>query len=294
MNPITVYNTVDYAHPYRLVGPGNSQTQIGPVWLPPREPQWSGGQGPASFTALGHYSLRINSWSIHNRAGGTQLAVGFGGRVPNDYWIAGTWTDATTTFTVNSAVKAAGTSWPYEGGTTLHNNGLVVLSRAMFNAWSFDVMVSSSAAPVRALSYWGTLTGATSAWITITNPFILDGAAGTLVITGTTIANEAIACWAPPSNMVLTESDGIAGTNIPAGYYAVRMRATTAPSVAAVGQRLQIYRMFHLTEALADNGLYEGSYGPAELRYDQANAAVALFDTANPQNRITINVRASE
>ena len=290
MNPITSYATIDNAHPYRLVGPGNSQTDIGLLWTPPRLDAWTG-RDSGGQTSLANAGVRINSWSMHNRAGGAQNAVGFGVRLSNDDWIAGTWTDATTTFTVNAAMTTAGTSWPYEGGTTAHSDGICILSRTPFNGYGFDVMVSSSAAPVRALSYWGYLAGTTTAWINFANLFAFDGAAGTLVITATTIANEVVSAWGFPSNIALTATDGVAGTNIPKGYFAIRMRSTTAPSVAAVGQRLAVYRFYHLTEAVADNGLYEGSYGPAELSL-RGTGMVAVFDTANNQNRVTFNVRS--
>jgi hypothetical protein len=71
----------------------------------------------------------------------------------------------------------------------------------------------------------------------------------------------------------------------------MNVRATTAPTgTAAVAGTIEIFRLYGLTEALADNGTYEQLFiDPIEMEGD---ALVALFGTtANDQNRVTVQYR---
>src|ERR1043166_2077550 len=84
------YTPIDTAYPVRLRGT-NQQTDVGLLYQPPRyNVGGSVPRGPG--LALGYFAL-------HNRSASSLTAAGIGVRIPNYLWIAGQWTDSTTTFT---------------------------------------------------------------------------------------------------------------------------------------------------------------------------------------------------
>lgn len=291
MNPISIYECVEQGYPWRLRGPGLGQTNRGLLYQPP-----TFGVSPRGVPTAGaqttHGGIRLGGFSLHNRANATQTCVAIGVRIPNYMWVAGTYVNATTTYTDRTAQAQGTTTDGFVMETSLtDNDGFIVGCQVPFNAISINVSTASTGTVARAYRY-STTTSGTSTWTDFANLFIQDGASTNLAITGTTIANEALAVWDCPVEWTKVTS-GV--TNFPSGFFAVNCRATTGPTVAALATDLSIYRLYFVTESLADNGLYEAFFGASEARMEPTgDALVACFATANNQNRVTAFVRSAD
>src|SRR5438552_125372 len=113
MNPIIAYGLVERAWPWRLRGPGNAQHATNGLLFPgPTYRQNQAGGTPTTGTTQSP-GLELGYFSMHNRAGGAIFA-GMAVRIPNQFWQAGQWTDATTTYTDDTAdaQSAAGNDFP--------------------------------------------------------------------------------------------------------------------------------------------------------------------------------------
>ena len=83
---------------------------------------------------------------------------------------------------------------------------------------------------------------------------------------------------------------------IPAGYYAIRIRATTANAgaglVAAVATAMEVWRLFDLTEGLTDNSTATKNYFPAELYQQDISGVGAYISSVTAlQSRVTAFIR---
>ena len=290
MDPFKGYNTIEVAYPFRLRGPGNQQNNDSLLWPPPTYLTTGRGDRPPVPTTTYSQGIALGYFSLHNRSGGTLAAAGIGVRIPNYLWIAGQWDDdGATPFTADTTDAQGVGATDFELETTTANDGYVVASRVPFNAISIDVGTASGTnSPTRALRYTNP---AGDGWIDFANLFVQTGAAAALSVTGTTIANEALVVWDVPLNWGVTAAAGLSG--IARDYYAVNMRATTAPDVtAAVADSLSIYRIFMLTEIIGDNGTLSQDFAGKDFRFPvEGDALVALFDTANNQNRVIAQVK---
>ena len=281
-------HSIETSYPYRLRGPGLQQSNTGVLWLTP-EMRTQGFVHRLSGLALGSFALQ-------NRSGSTG-ALGIGVRIPNRYWIAGQW-DASETdaeFIDDTAAAQDTTATDFELETTTNDDGYVIAARVPFNAISLDIGTASSGGTVaRAVSYSN---AAGSGWTTLTNLYIQDGAATHLSATGSTAANEALVVFAPPADWGKTRASGLSGMS--GGFYALRVQATDAPDTAAVADSVSVCRLYGLTEGIGDLGTTNADYGrkPLEVAWDDVegyygDALVALFETADPGNRVLVQVRA--
>lgn len=295
MHAIKEFTSVDVAYPYRLRGAGNQQNDLGLIWQPPSYAVNARGPVAQANVAARTPGAGIGYFSLHNRSGSAAV-LGLGVRVPNYLWIAGQWVDAAgTPFTDDTVDAQDADANDFALETTTNNDGFVVASRVPFNAISIDVGTASvdAVSVARAVRYSDP---EGDGWIDFANLFIQDGAATNLAATGTTDANEALIVWATPANWGKTQASGLSG--IPGGYYAVNVRATDAPTTAALADSLSIYRLYFLTEAVADNGTLEVDLGSKDFPMGvdsvegaYGDALVALFGTANNQNRVSVMVR---
>lgn len=279
MNAISVYHLVDLAQTVRLRGDDNQQNDTGLLYQVP-----GAGRTPSTGAPIGR-GIGLGGFSIHNRSGSTLTAAGIGIRLPNTLWGAGQWVNADATpFTDDTADAQSTTAADVALETTTDNDGFVVHSWYPFSALSIDVVTASvGAGAVRAVRYSN---AAGDGWTNFANLFIQDGASGVWA------TGEGIIAWVPPANWGRTQAAGLSG--IPGGRYAINVRQTTAGTGAAVADSLSVYRLYFLQENLADNGLYEWWPGGAEAFMYPADALVALFSTANNQNRVTALVRPRE
>lgn len=273
------YNTIDVGYPYKLRGT-NQQTNTGLLW---RNPLYR-----ANGTQRAIEGLALASYALHNRAGSAVVA-GIGVRIPNELWIFGQWTNATTTFTDDTTdAQDTGTD-DAALETTTNNDGFIVASRVPFNVLSFNVSTASAGgAAVRATRFSN---AAGTAWATaISNLFIAPTTAGDYATGENVVAFAAPVDWGKSVSLA---------TNLGDGYYAMNVRATTAPSgTAGKMTAMEIFFFPQLTEALQDNAILSDNFAAGELKLarDSVNgyygdALVALFSTANDQNRVTAQVR---
>lgn len=294
MNPITAYNLVEMAWPWRLRGPSNQQSATsGLLYIPGGYRQRQTGGTPTETTTPTP-GLELGYFSLHNRSGAAGV-VGIGVRIPNTLWQAGQWTDASTTFTDDTADAQSTATGDFPLETTTNNDGFVIASSVPFNAISIDVATASGAgSATRAIRYSNR---AGTGWQSpAANNFIHTGAAQTgaatgYIVTATTAANEALIVFDAFEDWGTTTTAAV-GTGVPLGMYAINVRATTASTTAGAADSLSIYRMYWLTEGLADNGTFELTLGAMGAYMEPAgDALVPLFETANDLNRALVLVR---
>lgn len=295
MNPITQYQLVEMAWPWRLRGPSQQQSAVptGVLYTPGYSKLQQAGGTPTELLTP-QPGIELGYFSIHNRSGAAG-AHGIGVRIPNHLWMAGQWTAATTTFTddTTDAQSTATTDVPLE--TTTNDDGFIVLSRVPFNAISIDVATASGAGTATRLLHHSNRAG--TGWTAQTNPYIHTGAAQTAaatgyIVTATTAANEALVVWDVAEDWGITATSQAIGTGIPGGYYAFRVSASAAPTTAGAADSMSIYRLYWLTEGLADNGTLELTLGAMGAYMESTgDALVPLFETANDQNRVIALVR---
>ena len=286
------YTSVTRAHPYRLLGPGNQQSDTGLIYTPPTITQMAVGGTPQSRTTALLEGLGLGSVELHNRSAAT-ISVGIGVRLPNRLWIAGQWDDdAATPFTDDTTdAQDTGTGdFVLEATAPGNNNdGFVIASREPFNWVSIDVGTASAGTDdiARAVRYTN---AAGDGWTTLSNFYAQDGAATHLAATGTTAANEYLIVYDVPSDWGQVATGGLSG--IPAGYYALNVRATAAPTTtAAVADALAIGRLYFIQEGVTDNSTVFRDYAGKDRRMRFGNGLVAFFGTANAGNHVSADVR---
>ena len=239
---------------------------------------------------------------MHVRNASSVGSYGLGVRIPNEYWVAGQWVTATTTYTddTTDAQDAGTTDFALE--TLTNNDGHIIWSQYPFNAVSYDIGTASVAGAGYAHVFEHTDEEG-DGWVTMAaNNFHVNdfGTAG-IPVTGTTVANEALLVFDVPTRWGRATS-ALAGTGMRPGYYGLRVTASDAPDTAAVADSLSIYRLYFLTEAVADNGTLSQDFGckdfpmavdtlPGRTPEMYGDALVALFETADEGNRITALVR---
>jgi hypothetical protein len=181
----------------------------------------------------GNILSRVSGFSfgfvqLTTRQSTAALVGGIGVRIQNDLWQAGTWVDATTTYTRQTAFQTSTSAQAVEVVGTA-NNGFVVLCSVPFNLISVNVTTAETGtAPVHDWAYTSPAGWTTTAVTNLT----VDDFAATLVTAG-----EAVVMWDPPGDWVQSGSTQAAaagyGTGIPNGYYGIRIRATTPPGTTA-------------------------------------------------------------
>ena len=162
-------------------------------------------------------------------ASGVGLAIA----LADSEWIAGSWTTATSTYADLTANAQSGTDDSFDPAvTTTTNNVFIVAAKRPFNVLGIDVTTADGGSTaVYDTAYWGYPTTGSQAsaagWqqITQANNFIHTTA------TFDTTGEKLIVANFPPAVMVATVAADVTG--LPAGYYAFRMRATTAATTTA-------------------------------------------------------------
>lgn len=285
MHPIRSYTAVDVGYPYILRGT-NQQTNNGLLWLPPTYRAVQRGGQPVTVDTLVSQGAALGMVELQNRSGGT-ISVGIGVRIPNHLWIAGAWDDdGATPFSADTtdAQDTDASDFPLE--TTTNNDGYVIASRVPFNAVSIRVgTASDGGSAVRALRYTD-LEG--DGWATaISNTYAFSGA------TGNYSTGEQVVVFATPGDWGRVQASGLSG--IPTGYYAMNVRATTAPTVTAgSATSIEIFRLYLLTENVTDNTSLFRDFGAKDFVMEgESSGLVAFFGTADVGNRVTALVRTA-
>jgi len=269
------YASIDAGCPNRLRGT-SQQTQVGLLYTPP-----SGSLGAYTSTDLIE-GVAIGYAGLQNRSAAT-IQVGVGARVPNRYWIAGQCTATTFTNDTTDAQSTTAADFPLETAST-NNSGFVIASTVKFNTISLRVSTASAGgAAVRSVSYSDS--AAPQGWTALSNLFVQDAA------TGDYATGEQLIVFAAPNDWIAT----VAALNgVPAGYYAIRVLASTAPTgTAGVAACMEAWRINLATEGLTDNNTWEYSPNKGEMIFPESNGVGVLFSTANIGNRATLHVRTA-
>lgn len=271
------YKTISGNNNARLRGT-NQQTDAGLLWC---NGSWRDHNGQY----LKFEGVSCAGFSIQNNSGSATV-VGFGYRIPNRLWIAGQWdaSEAATEFVDDTAAAQDTTAGDFALETTTNNDGYVVASRVPFNAVSINVTTASVDAtdPVRAVRYSNT---AGSGWtaITIGDLVVSDG----ISAAGEYAAGENLLVFSRP----LTWGRTAALSNIPSGYYAINVQATTAPdTTAALAGSLELWNFPYLKKAVADGSTLE--FVPSEpFLFEHADAVGALIGVADEDNLVFAMLR---
>ena len=277
MRPIAEYTIAEYSPVSALLRAiGDIQTDNGLLWTPSTQVNPRGGAG-------------IGGWEIHNRSSAT-VNYGIGFRIANTAWVAGQYTHAGTTFTddTTDAQDAGATDFALE--TLTDNDGFIVACKYPFNALSINIGTAGAGATpsVHDMAY-SNLAGTGWTTLTTTNAFVAPVAVWAAVSTPV--------IWVPPADWGNVAANGAAPfDNIPVGYYAIRIRATTANAgaglVAAVATAMEVWRLFDLTEGLTDNSTATKNYFPAELYQQDISGVGAYISSVTAlQSRVTAFIR---
>lgn len=251
MNPIACYFPVEVGWPYGIRGT-LQQTNNGVAWLNP----------PTSRTGTTVNDrirgMALGSFVIHNRAAASTYCFGIGVRIPNEFWKFYTRVDSTTTST-DVTTSAQGTSTAVDLNSTTNSDGHVILSRVPFNAISYNISQVVTGSPVNAIRYTNT---AGSGWTNFgTNNYALP-ASSAATQPGST--GEMAIAFNAPSDWGKTQASGLE-TGLPGGYYGVNLRSTTAPSQKAQATGIEIFRLYFLKEAVADNATMDYDFGAKDF-----------------------------
>ena len=274
MNPVQVYESlIDVVQSTILQGDGNSQTNTRILQLNPVQ---SGGSNSGVTPSVRCEGMAVPYFRLTNRAAGSAY-VGIGVRIPNRFWTAGQWVDATTTYTddVTDAQDVGTSDFVLE--TTTNSDGYMIASDVLFNAVLVDIGTASAGAgdPVRAARYSDS---AGTGWSALTT-LVLTGAAADY-----STSTETVVAFQTPSDWGLHVS-GL-GTGTPVGKYLLNVRATTAPvTTAGIANSITLYRIYFLESVAADASL-ELNVSPAEFGMPHGDGLVAFFATADAENSV--------
>jgi hypothetical protein len=271
MKPGAVYTSITRGVSLLMDG-GKPYSFDGVLWRPP---------SIGGLTEVFRFGLGYGQ--IQNRAGVTLNGVGFGARLHPSGWKAGQWTASSSTFTddTSDAQSAATGDFPLE--TTTGGDGFLVAALWQFGAICIDISTASvGGTPVRVLEY----SVAGGSWATLANALVPPTTGGQ---------------WATGENLILflapsdwTPMSASHGTNVPVGYYGVRVRATTAPlTTAAVANSLSVAQVSLGIGSLANNNIIELNPASGELYFDGAcDSLVAILSSkAAGQSLVQAQVR---
>ena len=163
------------------------------------------------------------------------VLLGLGARLANAKWIAGQWTNATTTYTDDTTdAQDAGTSDFALQTLATNNDGFIVGCLEKFTAvvTAVGTAADDTGGAGGVTGEWNYWNG--SSWSALT----------TLAVSGTSrffVSGRNEVLFAAPTDWATATSTEITG--LPAGsYYAIRYRATDAPDItAALASTLQVW-----------------------------------------------------
>ena len=279
------WNIVNESYPQVLRGI-LQQTLEGLPYVAPTRRIYGGGTAIAED--IREVGLVLRRFELHNRdAASANVGIGF--RWANRYWAAGQWVDATTTFTDDTAdaqdLPLATADFPLE--TTTASDGFIVHSDRQFSWVSVRVVTASiDAVSVAHAASYSNFAG--SGWTDFgTEAEVQYEAAAQRLLADTIFGANEERCFvfSPPVDWGQTQASGLNG--VPGGRYALRVRATDAPTTAAVASVMEVGTMVAV-ESLAAGGTYGPDWNTYRDPY--AEALVAFFSLADAGNRIYAEV----
>lgn len=240
---------------------------------------------PPAMPFLTLYRFALQYAEIQNRSGGAEGFVGIGARLHKSRWKFGTWVNSTTTFTDQTvAAQEIATSNDVTLETLVNNDGFVVAALDLFSVVDIFVSTASVGAPVRVLEY----TKADGTWGSITNAYVMPPSAAQWV---TASSQENVIAFESPIDWDRAITGH--GTNIPVGYYCIRVRATTAPTTAGLARSITVASVIMGVAQLGSNIMYTSGGGSSEHAFNcLSDGLVAFASTPAAQNIYRVNVRS--
>ncbi|UOF78541.1 hypothetical protein [Caudoviricetes sp.] len=229
---------------------------------------------------------RLQVWEprILNRSGASVIG-GFAARLHTRMWTSGTWTAATGTVADNTggAQNATDDDVPLE--TTTANDGYIVAAYERFNMLALRLTTASvGAGAVRVVEY----SQAGGSWATLSNP-IVAWPGGVIAVTPAT----KLVWWAIPTDWAPVESGHYTvGGSFLDGKFAVRLRATTAPTTAALAGSLSVFLCQNVNLAIADDTDFRRElHTPMNFDVHADGLYAVLSAITDPQTVVSCNVK---
>jgi hypothetical protein len=215
---------------------------------------------------------------------GSSASMGAGVRKTLTTWKAGQWVNATTTYTDDTTdAQDIGTN-DFALETLTVNDGFIVMCQSEFNL--IDLLITTAATGTGSAHDFAYSKG--GAWTTFAGASMIVAPLGTHWT-----AVETLIWWDIFPDWELTT--GAEGTNIPAGYYAVRVRATTPPgTTAALAKSLSVHLIQYLQKAVATGTRVQLVMPGTDIgsSLGVGECATVAFSVASAVNRVEAEIRA--
>lgn len=221
----------------------------------------------------------VHEIEIGNSSGG-DASCGWGIELLSAEWKAGQWDNSEDPAYVDDTTDAqdSGTD-DFALTTTTNNDGYVVQAREPFNIVGIDVSTAEAGSPTYEYTFWDG-----SAWTTLPTLAVPD-------YTGTGV--EFLTFLKPNTWAALASGDTPVDTEgLTAGYYAIRCRATTAPSTAPLATDLWVVKLLDYVETVGDGNSIVKEYRSGKAILAGRNI-VPYCSTANAANWIQFEYRRS-
>jgi len=215
----------------------------------------------------------------------TSSAAGFVHMLPDRAWSAGQ-LDAAGTFTDDTTDAQDIEIDDFGLFTTTANDGFVVAASIPFNVLSIDqTTASAGGSPIFDYAYWGRpttgLASASDAWVVVT-PVVSASF--------TAAADERLVVLPVPFRAPVATTVASPGGGIPPARYAVRVRATTAPSTTG-GSAARIYvgrSVYWQTSVTANTTISLNEGGEGGRVFDGGVAFGGFIGTAAANNMLYV------
>lgn len=243
-------------------------------------PPTAAAEGQMTPVGIGIGRVRVRNCAINVV---TTATAGLGMLLPDASWLAGLWTNATTTYADDTADAQSAAVDDFAIGSTTVNDGFLVGCSIPFNMVTVDVTTAATGTPAYDYGYWGQPTTGiigTAGWQTVT-PVISP--------TWTTTGEKLIVYPVPFRLMATTTTASFTGAR--SGYYWLRCRATTAATAAANAARVYAGRTIFWQSTVAANSLVNlNSGGVGGRTIDGGQGLQAFFGTAAANNMLYLEL----
>jgi hypothetical protein len=216
-------------------------------------------------------------FELQNRYTGA-VPVAVVGLMADQNWVAGQWTDGSTTYADTTSTAQSGTSNSFALETTTQNDGFIVGALYPFGAISLDVTTAGSGTTAsHTIEYWNG-----SNWIAI-------AAAGMLVDIARTSTDwpsgEYLILFTPPGPW----AKGGSGTGVNQSMYNIRIKRTNATqATAALTRRIYVGAVLFSIDQLAANAVYNPNTLNGVDVPDYVVAINMAVGTTDPGHAITM------
>lgn len=269
------WNTVNQSYPRDLRGT-LQQTDEGLLHINPTYRVGSRAlDGTTNYTDLPVEGMIIRRFELSRITTGN---AGIGVRWANRNWRAGQWTEVGSVYTDDTTDAQDPGADDFALETTTVNDGFVIIATRKFAWVSINVTTAGAATAnthtVRYSNFAGTGWTAVDAQSAYVDTFsnAADYATG-----------EIRFVWAPPDDWGKVTSIG----SVPAGFYALNVRATVVAGAAALAGTIEVGNMLGV-RAIAANGIWEQEQ--VNFSDPWADALVAFFASSDGGDRVYAEV----